>query len=507
MPEAPTQAPPPPVSPGDMVAGKYRIDRMLGKGGMGVVFAARQVELDREVAIKFALRGLLQSPEAVERFVREARAAVKLRSEHVARVLDVGRLPSGEPYMVMEYLEGTTVGALLEAGPLPVDVACNYVVQACEAIAEAHSLGIVHRDIKPDNLFVTRSVGGEPLVKVLDFGISKVTEIDGVLTTTSAMLGTPLYMAPEQMRSARNADARSDIWALGVILYLMLGGKPPFRADTLPELCLRVVQEPHTPLTRLRESVPPGLAAAVDRCLEKEASKRFASVGELASALEPYAPASSHHVAARARSVLSAVGSRAPMPSSPEQPPAPTTRDPTPARAVVVERASALPTGPTLLASQPAAPMPPGLTSVHSQTNSPVVSRRADEAGRRGPKLLLATLGVLALALIALGARVVLRTSTEEAPAPPGGLVLSAVPPPSGTPALPTVEPAARAHPAPSDSASAEPMASAPTPPSAAAATVTTAPHPPRRAGPASSSTSAPTATTGGNIGLPRTRL
>src|SRR5580704_14011169 len=210
-----------PVVEGDVLAGKYKVERLLGAGGMGVVVAARHLQLDQLVALKFVLPKALEDKSMTERFLREAKAAVRLKSEHVAKVLDVGTLDSGAPYIVMEYLEGTNLAEVIAIqAPLAADVACDYLIQACEALSEAHTLGIVHRDLKPQNLFLTKGVGGAPLVKVLDFGISKIKQPEGAhnLTQTATVIGSPLYMAPEQMRSARNADQRSDIWALGVVL-------------------------------------------------------------------------------------------------------------------------------------------------------------------------------------------------------------------------------------------------------------------------------------------------
>src|SRR5579859_1664764 len=201
-----------PVKEGDLLAGKYRVERVLGVGGMGIVVAARHEQLEQRVAIKFVRDEALDNKEAVERFLREARAAVRLKSEHAAKVLDVGTLESGAPYMVMEFLEGSDLAAVLvERGPLPVEEAAEYVLQACEAVAEAHAAGIVHRDLKPQNLFLARTVGGAPRVKVLDFGVSKTLHgnptTGGGLTQTRLMLGSPLYMSPEQMRSSRDVDA------------------------------------------------------------------------------------------------------------------------------------------------------------------------------------------------------------------------------------------------------------------------------------------------------------
>ena len=321
----------PPVAIGEIVAGKYRVERVLGAGGMGIVVAAQHIELRQMVAIKFVLPDALENAEAVERFIREARAAVRLRSEHVARVLDVGTLKSGAPYMVMELLEGFDLEQVLtREGPLPVEKVAQCIIQACEALAEAHSLGIVHRDLKPQNLFLTRSVGGTPHLKVLDFGVSKIDSFGGTrgLTRTQAMMGSPLYMAPEQMRSARDATARSDIWALGVILYRLLTGRLPFDAESMPELCLKVALEPPVPLRSLRADLPPALEAIVMHCLAKEPAQRLGGAAELAAALEPFAPPAARFSVDRADQI--AKGMRPPGPQEPTPLPGPGVPTPRP---------------------------------------------------------------------------------------------------------------------------------------------------------------------------------
>ncbi len=279
------------LEPGTILAGKYRVDGILGKGGMGVVVAATHLALEQRVALKFLLPAALESEEATERFAREARAAVRLRSEHVARVLDVGNLENGSPYMVMELLDGQDLADRIATKELiPVAQAVDYVLQAGEAVAEAHALGIVHRDLKPRNLFLTQSVHGHPLVKVLDFGISKT--INGgqelSLTRTSAIMGSPNYMSPEQLGRPRDVDGRSDVWSLGVILYELIAGRIPFRASTLTELCARVFQEEPERLDVERPEVPAALADVVHRCLAKKVEERFASVSEMARALAPF---------------------------------------------------------------------------------------------------------------------------------------------------------------------------------------------------------------------------
>jgi eukaryotic-like serine/threonine-protein kinase len=280
-----------PVRPGDILAGKYRVDGVLGIGGMGVVVAATHLQLGQRVAIKFLLPEAFRLSAALERFSREARAAALLKSDNVARVIDVATLESGAPYMVMELLEGYDLGAVIQQrGPLPLAEVIDFVVQACDAISEAHSLGIIHRDLKPKNLFLTRRRNGAPLVKVLDFGISKVGGTAGgdhSLTKTSDVMGSPNYMAPEQIRSSRNVDERTDIWALGVIVYELLTGRVPFEAETVPQLCSMVLEQSPPPLSTIRPDVPLQTVRIVERCLAKDPAARFASVNELVAALTP----------------------------------------------------------------------------------------------------------------------------------------------------------------------------------------------------------------------------
>jgi eukaryotic-like serine/threonine-protein kinase len=285
-----------PVQPGEILAGKFEVERVLGAGGMGIVVAARHTQLDQRVALKFLLPVACEVPGAVARFLREGKAAARITSEHVARVMDTGVLAGGAPYLVMEYLEGLDLGALVQQrGGLPADEAIEYVLQACEAIVEAHDLGIVHRDLKPANLFLAHRADGSPLVKVLDFGISKVAGSGSrsQLTSASVLMGSPRYMSPEQMMSAKDVDARTDVWALGVILYELVTGKAVWHADTMQGLCALIAS---APAPRLRESVanaPPILEDVICRCLAKAVGDRIASVADLAQALEPIAPSTS----------------------------------------------------------------------------------------------------------------------------------------------------------------------------------------------------------------------
>src|SRR5581483_9981572 len=227
-------------SPGSILLGKYRVEGMLGQGGMGVVLKVTHLGLSEELAIKVLLPGAATNPEVTARFLREAQSAVRLRGEHVGRVSDVGMLPEGLPFMVMEFLRGVDLcGELARRTTLPVGEAVDYTLHACEALAEAHTLGIIHRDIKPANLFLTTRPDGTPLIKVLDFGISKASGLDSMATRTEMVMGTPGYMSPEQMKTAKDVDARTDIWALGIVLYECLTGKRPFYGESFSAIVLK----------------------------------------------------------------------------------------------------------------------------------------------------------------------------------------------------------------------------------------------------------------------------
>ncbi|APR80182.1 Serine/threonine-protein kinase pkn3 [Minicystis rosea] len=277
---------------GEIFAGKYRVEEVLGRGGMGIVLGARHTHLDEPVAIKVLLPSLRDTPGVIDRFLREARAAAKIKSEHVVRVTDVDTLPSGVPFIVMERLDGMDLAELCkQRQTLEIEEVVRYVVDACDAVAEAHARGIVHRDIKPANLFLARQPDGSTTVKVLDFGISKLSSETGehVVTAADQALGSPSYMSPEQMRSARDVDARTDIWALGAVLFRLLTGKTPFRADNLPQLYSLVTTATLQRPSELRGDLPPGLEAVIIRCLEKDPDLRFASVDDLVDALLPFA--------------------------------------------------------------------------------------------------------------------------------------------------------------------------------------------------------------------------
>lgn len=277
---------------GSILLGKYRVEKVLGQGGMGIVVAARHEQLGELFAIKMMLPEALTYQDARERFMREARSAARLKSEHVARVHDVGTFENGAPYMIMEHLTGGDLSGVLDRrGPLPVGESALYVYQACEAVAEAHALGIVHRDLKPSNMFLTRRPNDTACVKVIDFGISKdldPNKVGPALTKTGMIIGTPVYMAPEQMANNKAMDARSDIWSLGIILYELVTGEVPFIADSMTELVSQVLTHHPPPPSRVRPGIPPQFDAVVMRCLDKRPDWRFASVRDLMLALHPF---------------------------------------------------------------------------------------------------------------------------------------------------------------------------------------------------------------------------
>ncbi|HEX9296239.1 MAG TPA: serine/threonine-protein kinase [Polyangiaceae bacterium] len=379
-----------PPQPGDVLAGKYRVESILGAGGMGVVVLVQHIELGQRMAIKLMTPGVNHDPQAAIRFLREARAAAGLQSEHVVRIFDVGTLDSGAPYMVMELLRGEDLSQLLSnVGRLAVSEAVDYVLQACHAIAEAHAMGIVHRDLKPSNLFLTRRSDGSPLVKVLDFGISKAMSPEGDsqfsanLTTTSAVMGSPLYMSPEQVRNAKQVDARADIWSLGVILHELLTGSPAFHADTLPGICAAIIADNPPPLRSLREDAPSELEDVLNRCLEKSVKNRYQTTREFMTALRPFASSGYQPSPTVATQTLrGAGGSNRAAPSA----------DPS---APVVSR----PADPTLAAAGPP-PTPNAQSSLGTSAVAVATSQKsfAGSTGRRPIALIVGAVLVLAAA-------------------------------------------------------------------------------------------------------------
>ena len=426
--------------PGDVVAGKYVVEHVLGSGGMGVVLSARHVDLGEWFAIKVVRPSFARHAESVARFVREARAAARIKSEHVARVHDVGRLENGAPYMVMEYLAGLDLDQhLRQRGPLHVEEALDYVLQACEAIAEAHASGVVHRDLKPANLFLTRRADGSPLVKVLDFGMSKAgggeAELQQELTATASVLGSPHYMSPEQVRSSKNIDARSDVWALGVILHRLLTGGHAFAAETLSSCLAKIVMDPPASVRERAPWVPAPLEAVVMRCLEKDVSLRLQSVAVLAVELAPFAPRSQLSI----ERIVNVLG-------LPQQRPA-AAAAPYPGAAIPRDPASvpSIPSVSYQSASQPSASYPSVSYQSASQPSAPLAGPAPGDGE--------------ATAIFV----------SDGAPAPAWGAAQSpAAPPPAAAP--PPWHPASAAGPAPGPTASSVSAAWTPAPAPAALA-------------------------------------
>jgi serine/threonine-protein kinase len=404
---------------GDLLAGKFRVERLLGSGGMGVVVEATHVTLKDRVALKFLRSPKFADRETITRFLREAQAAARIKSPHVARVLDVGTLDDGAPYMVMEFLEGTDLATILDRdGVFPIEQAVTYALQTCEALAAAHASNVVHRDVKPSNIFLTQGPDRAPLIKVLDFGISKMLDgtTSGSITETQRAVGSPSYMAPEQMRSAKRVDGRADIWSMGVVLYELVTGRAPFVAETIPELYALILDKSSrpTPLRSLRPEIPEELERVAERCLEKDAADRFADVGELAAALAPFGGEFGPISAARTRRILEAAAlagnvARAepsdrsarpsrPTPSSPQRQP---TESPPTVREGAGGASSSRASG-----DAPASPSASVLTATSFAESQPPA---------RAPRTVLAaSIGVIALGLVVLG--VMLAKGRGDAP-------------------------------------------------------------------------------------------
>ena len=280
---------------GEIIDGKYQIERMLGEGGMGAVAKAIHLLLRAPVALKFMNPQYVSFPGAVERFLNEGVASKAIRSEHVVQVSDVGKLPSGAPYLVMDCLDGQDLSQLLtdQGTPgLPIERVIHFMAQILRGLQVAHAIGIIHRDMKPSNCFVVRHEGQPDFVKILDFGISKVAQQGSAsLTQTNSALGTPLYMSPEQARSPRDVDVRSDIYSVGVIFYELLTGRTPFMSETgeFTEILFKLFTADVPRIEEVRADISPELAAVVHKALAREVADRFQTVGEFAEALTPFA--------------------------------------------------------------------------------------------------------------------------------------------------------------------------------------------------------------------------
>jgi serine/threonine protein kinase len=450
------------AQPGQVLLGKYRIERVLGVGGMGAVVLATHLQLEERVAIKFLLSSVSRQPEIVERFLREGRTAIKIRSEHCVRVLDVGTLEGGEPYMVMEYMEGRDLDATIrESGPLPIADAVDFILQAGEALAEAHALGTVHRDLKPANLFVTRRADGSPSIKVLDFGISKQAGAAGNLgmTSTQAVMGSPLYMSPEQMRSSKDVDARADIWALGTVLYEAIAGTPPFDGETVTALIIKITQDAVPPLRARRLDVPPQLEAVLATALEKDRARRYQTMASFAAALAPFGSMSAFASADRIARVLGAP--RPPQASS--------------------NNLAAYAPSPALSAAQ--------TQGAHAVTAAGVTTTS------RTPRVAGAIVGVVAVAIVACVA-LIGRSPKPDPAAASGGVAPLAPATVTGT-AVPVASPVtlpspAAAELAPPPSATTASSAAVPAPVDLHPAAPTTKPHAPARPSAPAASPGAP---------------
>ncbi|MBK6693991.1 MAG: serine/threonine protein kinase [Myxococcales bacterium] len=389
-----------PLGVGDRV-GKYVLERELGRGGMGAVFAARHDVLGELVAIKVLYAGHAKDPEIVRRFVNEARAAAKIKSEHVARMIDTGDV-NGAPYIVLELLEGTDLATLVErGGPLTVGRAADYVLQALDALGQAHALGIVHRDIKPSNVFLAKRPSGAEQIKLLDFGIAKFSEESsgsGSSTSTAAAFGSPDYMSPEQIKSSKNVDARADLWSIGVVLFELLTGDRPFLGETPGATFAAILTEPPRSLRSLRPDIPKDFEAIVERCLRRDLDARMPDVATLAAALRPFA-----------------------IDSGPASGP--------------ISNAGSSPRGlgheATLAASSSSSSSSSSSGRAHTASPTTVPSRGVDVAKPRGPAVLVAA---FAVATLVTGGTLMARRTTTGVAAPSPSAPSSLPPVESATP-------------------------------------------------------------------------
>ena len=449
-----------PIEPGTLLASKYRVGAVIGTGGMGVVVSATHVELDQPVAIKLPLPQHAKDPTFAARFMREGRNVAKIRNDHVARVLDVGRDDEGNPFLVMELLEGVDLSHRLRAGTrFTVPEAVDLLMQACEAVAAAHAVGIVHRDLKPGNLFLEHRPDGWYHVKVLDFGISKVlandpSGLEAALTNTTGIVGSPMYMSPEQMIAARDVDVRTDVWSLGLILYKILTGKTPWPSQNPMELATRIARDPPNPPRAFRDDIPEALENVILHAIERDRERRIATVYELAAALAPFDPV-------RGEASLK----RVPRPGLTLA--APRRADASGAMSASAESGTMATSAITLhtVTEDPAAPVDPTTIASHGHTNPIAGAVTAAPTPRRRMYGALAVASVVAVAGIA-ALVVVPRFSADRTPSidPTADAVKTSVPavassieiPPAADTVAPSVaEPATTASATPSVTASA----------------------------------------------------
>lgn len=433
---------------GDVVAGKFRVERVIGEGAMGLVVEAMHLQLDERVALKFLRTEALGNADVVARFAQEARAAAKLKSEHVARVLDVGDHQS-TPYMVLELLEGQDLESLVnEQGKVSPKEAAELVIQACEAISEAHARGIIHRDIKPANLFLARRADGWSTLKVLDFGISKAgpSAAKPASRRTVSMVGSPYYMSPEQIRSATDVDRRTDVWSLGAVLFELLAGDTAFGENDLGALMAEILDRPHKELRGLRPEVPPELEAVVNRCLSKDPADRYQNAAALAIDLLPFTESKRARVTVtRAVTITrtSGIDPDLPLPSTLPGRPAADSSPSIPLPGKVPSAPASRPSG--ALGSSSAGAFAKTMLDP-STTGSEATAQAAPAPSRRGFAMPLA-IGVAVVVILAVGATVLRkpeRVETRTSASPPAPTVLDVPAPPASSAAAtpPVVIPA-----------------------------------------------------------------
>jgi serine/threonine-protein kinase len=420
------------LEPGQLLEGKYLVGKILGAGAVGIVYEAKNVELDETVAIKCLRPEMAVDSVMVGRFAREAKAAAAIKSEYVATVHDVGTTPQGMPFMVMEYLDGKDLASVVEGGgPVGPRTAVEYALQVCEALAVAHSKGIVHRDIKPENLLLTERAGGMKIVKVLDFGISKAALTGSIfknavpLVKTVNLMGTPLYMSPEQVRATDSVDVRSDVWSLGMVIYEMLTGHTAFDGQTITEICAAILEAQPRPIEMYRNDLPSGLVEVISKCLQKDVTKRYQTVAELALALMPFGPKRTRLNVERAVAVLQAAGQLgSDVQVNSTVPPSPTDFMYTP-----IPKAPAVPSDTSMPPAPPSSGLP--LAAPSSPASGPLPGPSSAYAPPEKKKPFGLVLGALAVVAILIGSIAAMyKNSNNSTAAPPPPTTETRVAPP-----------------------------------------------------------------------------